>query len=299
MDSIRSLDNIDPRVAGELLYTGSSPAWTCVLDNRFCYFLYIPRNYYTLPKDAILNLIVLIHGSGRNPYTLRREFAEFAEKHGCALLAPLFPVGLIDPQDTTNYKLLKYKDIRYDEVLLAMIEEAHARYARIDTSQFYLYGYSGGGQFAHRFAYRHPRRIRALACGAPGTQTLLDWTQDFPDGVKNWEDVFGSPALDLDAIMKIPTMFIAGDQDTDIFYAIATGRIPAITKAGGEEDEIVNAKYKDGRYGATKRLYENWIKHGAKNSVMHTVQGAKHEEKPMLEPVRRFFEQQFLDRQSG
>jgi poly(3-hydroxybutyrate) depolymerase len=286
MDSIQSLDNIDPHIASELLYTGSSPAWTCISDNRFCYFLYIPRNYYILPQSQLpLNLIVLVHGSGRNPYTLRREFSSFAETHSCALLAPLFPVGLIDAQDTVNYKYIKYKDIRYDQVLLAMIDEAAARFGRIDTSRFCLYGYSGGGQFVHRFAYLHPRRVRALACGAPGTQTMLNWEESFPDGVRDWEDVFGAP-LDVKAVMDIPSMFVAGDQDTDIFYAIARGRI----KDGQEHDQEVMARFKDGRYGATRRLCENWVKVGVKECVMVSVEGARHEERPMLESVKRFFE---------
>ncbi|EEA22167.1 conserved hypothetical protein [Talaromyces marneffei ATCC 18224] len=286
MDPIQSLDNIDPRVASELLYTGSSPAWTCVSDPRFCYFLYIPRNYYTLPATPqSLNLIVLIHGSGRNPYTLRREFSTFAETHSCALLAPLFPVGLIDPQDTANYKYITYKDVRYDQVLLSMIDEAAARFRRIDTSAFCLYGYSGGGQFVHRFAYLHPRRVRALACGAPGTQTFLNFSQRFPDGVQDWEEVFGAP-LDIKAVMGIPSMFVAGDQDTDIFYAIARGRI----REDQKDDEVAMAKFKDGRYGATNRLCENWVQVGVRSCVMVSVEGVKHEERPMLESVKGFFE---------
>lgn len=184
-----------------------------------------------------------------------------------------------------NYKYIKYKDIRYDQVLLAMIDEAAARFGRIDTSRFCLYGYSGGGQFVHRFAYLHPRRVRALACGAPGTQTMLNWEESFPDGVRDWEEVFGAP-LDVKAVMDIPSMFVAGDQDTDIFYAIARGRI----KDGQEDDQEVMARFKDGRYGATRRLSENWVKVGVKECVMASVEGARHEERPMLESVKRFFE---------
>lgn len=276
--SIHSLDGLDPRVARELMYLGSSPAWTCVADNRFCYFLYVPKRYYELNDK--LQLVILIHGSGRNPYTLRREFSDFAETHSCALLAPLFPIGLIDPQDTVNYKYIKYHDIRFDRVLLSMVDEAHARFGKIDTSRFLLYGYSGGGQFVHRFSYLHPHLVQALACGAPGTQTLLDWTKSWPDGVRDFEEVFGQP-LDLEAVKKMPTMFIAGDGDTDIFYAIARGRI-------NEHDDL--SKFENGRYGATERLEKNWKSNGA-NCFMQSVHGAKHEEKPMLDHVKRFFEQ--------
>lgn len=184
-----------------------------------------------------------------------------------------------------NYKYIKYKDVRYDRVLLAMINEAAARFGRIDTSRFCLYGFSGGGQFVHRFAYLHPRRVAALACGAPGTQTFLDWEEKFPDGVEDWEDVFDVP-IDLQAVRNIPTMFVAGDRDTDIFYAIARGRIRE-DQRGNEE---VMAKFKDGRYGATGRLCENWQEVGVKECIMVSVEGAGHEERPMLESVKAFFE---------
>lgn len=73
MGSIQSLDNIDPRIASELLYTGSNPGLDLYIRSPIllkCYFLYVPRNYYTLPKQTrSLNLIVLMHGSSRNPYT--------------------------------------------------------------------------------------------------------------------------------------------------------------------------------------------------------------------------------------
>ncbi|QKX63111.1 uncharacterized protein TRUGW13939_10279 [Talaromyces rugulosus] len=277
--SIQSLDTLEPRVAQELMYLGSNPAWTCVADSRFCYFLYVPKRYYELKGK--LQLAVLIHGSGRNPYTLRREFSDFAETHSCALLAPLFPVGLIDPQDTVNYKFIKYRDIRFDKVLLSMVDEAHARFGKIDPSKFLLYGYSGGGQFVHRFSYLHPRHVQALACGAPGTQTLLDCTMPWPDGVQDFEEVFGQP-LDLESLQKIPTIFIAGDADTDIFYAIARGRI-------NNHGDL--SKFENGRYGATERLEQNWKSKGA-NCLMQSVHGAKHEEKPMLQHVKRFFEEQ-------
>ena len=50
------------------------------------------------------------------------------------------------------------------------------------------------------------------------------------------------------------------------------------------------AKFKDGRYGATGRLCENWQEVGVKECIMVSVEGAGHEERPMLESVKAFFE---------
>ena len=39
------------------------------------------------------------------------------------------------------------------------------------------FGFSGGAQFAHRFLYIHPGRLRAVSLGAPGLVTMLDETR--------------------------------------------------------------------------------------------------------------------------
>lgn len=272
---INSFDGLEPHIARELGYLGFNPAWSCVNDPRFCYFLYIPKRYYDI--EGKVPLIVPVHGSGRNPEGLRRKFAALAEEHGCAVLAPLFPVGLIDPNDVVNYKMIKYREIRYDHILLAMVDEAHCRFGKIETEKFLLYGFSGGGQFVHRFTYLHPERVQALACGAPGTQTLWDMDHSFPRGVQDIEQVF-EQSVDWAKIKAVPTMFIAGDADTDCFHAIARGRCIDGSPVP-----------KDGRYGGTVRLEQNWRLAGA-NCFMHTVPGAAHRESQMLGPVKQFFD---------
>jgi poly(3-hydroxybutyrate) depolymerase len=87
-------------------------------------------------------------------------------------LAPLFPSGIIDPSDEDNYKFIKYHDIRFDHVLLAMIDEVAIKY-RVNKDRFLLHGFSGGGQFVHRFFYLHPKRLMGVSIGAPGRITYL------------------------------------------------------------------------------------------------------------------------------
>lgn len=269
--STQSVEEIDPAVARCLGYFGNTPAWTCIADNRFCYFLYVPKDYYS--RDS-LDLLVLIHQSRRNASEIRIPFISFAQEHSCIILAPLFPIAPNDPRDSAGYKLLKGNDVRYDKIVLSMIDEVAARYTRVNVDRFFLFGFSGGAQFAHRFAYLYPQRLKALACGAPGSQTLPDETRSYPEGVKDLEQVFGL-RMAWQLLSNVPTMFVVGENDTDTSYATARGR-------------ILDPSIQNGRLGATTRLEESWRGAGA-NCHLHIVSGVSHQENELLGSVVDFF----------
>lgn len=63
--------------------------------------------------------------------------------------------------------------MRYDQVLLDMINTIGAEWGSIDTRTFALVGFSGGGQFVHRFFYLYPERVHCVSIGAPGRATPL------------------------------------------------------------------------------------------------------------------------------
>ncbi|KAJ5650392.1 uncharacterized protein N7484_004115 [Penicillium longicatenatum] len=266
-----TVDSLDPRIAQELGYLGNTPAWFCAANNRFSYYLYVPQNYYKLKT---LSLMVLIHSSSRNASELRKQFTEFAEKISCIILAPLFPLERDDPYNSEGYKVIKYNDLRCDQILLSMADEVGARYRRLDMERFLMFGFSGGAQFVHRFAYMYPQRLRAIACGAPGSQTLPDVTRPYPEGVKEMEQIFGIK-MQWHQLCSIPSFFIVGEADTDTFYAKARGRVVDPTQQG--------------RYGLTVRLEKAWRLAGA-NCYLHVVPGASHEEELMIGSVISFFE---------
>lgn len=268
---INSIEHVPPEFLEELGFVGRVPSSHCFAFPQFSYYLYVPRGYTQLET---LPLAVLVHGSGRNAYELRGDFLSFAERHGCALLCPLFPTGLHDPNDSNNYKMIKYEDFRYDNILLQMLEEAQMRYPRINASSFLLYGFSGGGQFVHRFAYLHPERLMGLVVGAPGTVTTLDLKSDFPEGISNFTTVFGTDP-NLEALKRVPTLFVAGDADTGDFHAVARGRTTPTERLG--------------RYGGTIRLEKSWASAGMQCHFV-AVPGAEHEEKKMYPFVKTFFE---------
>ena len=141
-------------------------------DQRFSYCVYAPPGLdWTGARKA--PLLVVVHGSRRMAQQERDAFKDFADRFGIVVLAPLFPIGVGRPDNTEGYKLVRWDGIAYDRVLLAMLEEAAGVYP-VDTTRFFIHGFSGGGQFAHRFLYLHPERCLAVSTGAPGNVTLLD-----------------------------------------------------------------------------------------------------------------------------
>ena len=174
-------------------------------DPRFSYCLFVPAE--------IRQICVYVHGTYRDAAFYRDQLADFAVRNQVLLVCPLFPAGLIEPWDVENYKLLRFHEIRYDLVLLGMLEEICQRYA-VPSQRFMLGGFSGGAQFAHRFAYFHAERLSALSLAAPGRVTLLDDTFDWWSGLRDAEPLFGR-AIDIPALRALPIQLLVGANDDD------------------------------------------------------------------------------------
>ena len=123
----------------------------------------------------------------------------------------MFPAGIIDPNDVDNYKHLLYQNIRFDLLLLHILDEIYKRYG-IANQKFLLGGFSGGAQFAHRFAYLHPDYLLALSLAAPGRVTLLDGTLDWWAGIRDIETLFGQ-SIQTDILKSVPIQLLVGQQD--------------------------------------------------------------------------------------
>ena len=191
---------------------GRTTAFACQAEPRCSYCMYVPRAFDE-ESDRVWPLAIMVHGTGRTNTAYRDAMVNWAEAEGCIILAPLFPSGIIEPGDLNNYKWIRFHDMRFDLILLAMVDEIAALYP-IDRDNLLLHGFSGGGHYAHRFAYLHPQRLLGVSIGAPGAVTLLDTTRPWWVGVADIEQQFGIP-LDLDAMRRVPAHFIVGGDDTD------------------------------------------------------------------------------------
>ena len=116
---------------------GSTTVYASTHDPRVPYALYVPPEVLTPGNDV--ELVVVMHGTGRQFTQYRDAFAPFGRWNRCIVLCPLFPVGVRGDGDRNGFKRLIEGDIRYDKVLLDMVDEVAGRYGkRLD--KFALFG---------------------------------------------------------------------------------------------------------------------------------------------------------------
>jgi pimeloyl-ACP methyl ester carboxylesterase len=197
---------------GRALYDlGPTPVMACRYDPRFSYCLYVPPD---LGKSGQApELVVAMHGTGRGFTGYRDAFEAFGRWNNCIILAPLFPIGVLGDDNRDGFKYMREGAIRYDQVLLAMVDEVGQRYG-LAFERFGLFGYSGGGHFAHRFLMLQPQRLWAVSIGAPGSVTLLDPARDWWVGTRDMADLFGV-APDIEAMRKVKVQMIVGAADLE------------------------------------------------------------------------------------
>lgn len=255
---------------------GRATIWASRADPRFSWCAYVPAAF-ELADARHYRLLVAVHGTARLMTLYREAFAAFADRHRCIVLAPLFPGGITSPDDLSSYKLLRSGTLHYDAILLSMIEEIASKYG-IDTRRFALFGFSGGGHFAHRFFYLHPGRLSAVSIGAPGVVTLLDRDHDFWVGVRNFEAVFGK-RLDIEAMRRVPVHMVVGGEDTETWeIAIRPGGswwMEGADLAGGDRQNrlrILKASFEAAGIG---------VRHDVVPGVAHRVE-------PMIPAVTDF-----------
>jgi pimeloyl-ACP methyl ester carboxylesterase len=80
---------------------------------------------------------------------------------------------------------------------------------RTAADKVYLFGYSGGGQFAHRYAFTHPQRVAAFVIGAAGWYTFPDPARAYPQGLHN-----AGIEFDPRQFLRIPATVVVGEKDT-------------------------------------------------------------------------------------
>ncbi|KAK8017503.1 poly(aspartic acid) hydrolase protein [Apiospora rasikravindrae] len=257
--------------------TGRVPWRALGSDDRVSYALYIPPDHYLSTtaiitgKNKPLPLLVYIHGTRRDISSLYTDLEDFAESVPCAVLAPLFPAGLddgyaADDDGLSSYKTLWSPSLRYDLALLSMLEEVASRWPdALDTDRVYLMGFSGGGQFAHRFLYLYPERLAAVSVDAPRRVTSLTNDDDWPRGVANTAALFDGRVVDPRRVAPVPVQLAS--------HHIASSSGSAGGESGGGKEL---PPMKQGRLDATKQLQEQWAATGIE-ARLDVVRGAAHD----------------------
>ncbi|MBI4461890.1 MAG: hypothetical protein HY653_03195 [Acidobacteria bacterium] len=221
------------------------------------YYLYIPHAFS--PGGALL---VSVHGASRGAEAHARAWVPIAEQENVVVVAPLFDFGAFP-----DYQRLNFRGPRADLRLHAILDEV-ARLTGADATRFYLYGFSGGGQFAHRYALVHPERLQRVAVGAPGWWCLPEETLDYPYGIKKTSEVPADVEFQVDELLRLPLAVVIGEKDTERDRNL-------------RQDELVDRlqgsnRLERGRnwYTRMRRLAEE--KKIANQFELHVVNGAGH-----------------------
>lgn len=157
---------------------------------------------------GIERVLVAVHG-------VSREWREMADH----LLGPCLATGtaLVVPRFSRSgyrgFQRLEVgrKGVAADHALLTVLDDAARRFGIAAAAELFLFGYSGGAQFAHRFSLAHPDRVRRQALAAAGFYTMPDTASPYPYGLAPGER-FGS--LDMTGLL-LPTKVFVGELDTD------------------------------------------------------------------------------------
>lgn len=260
-----------------LYYRGNTPFFTARVDPRFSYSLYVPHRLDALDRNSTV-LLVSVHGTGRMIQANRDLFAEFAEYHNCIVLAPLFPANVRGDGNLSGYKYIEEGGIRYDEVLIGMVDEVSQRYG-ISGDRLLMFGFSGGAHFTHRFTILHPERILAASMAAAGSVTLIDPEKPWWTGIRDVEERFGI-AIDLGAYRGLPLHFVVGDSDQETWEITHQRGDPYFMEGANAAGTT--------RIERLQALARSFERQGA-SVHFEVVPGKTHEMAPMARRTRYFF----------
>ena len=123
--------------------------------------------------------LVVVHGITRNAKDIARRLAAGAAQTGRTLVVPVFA----EP-DYAGYQRIfgrRRADLALIALLDTLVEEGVIAPGPVD-----LAGFSGGAQFAHRFAWLFPHRVGRLTVASAGWWTFPD-AAPFPYGLGRGE----------------------------------------------------------------------------------------------------------------
>ncbi len=169
------------------------------------YLLYLPTT-----RGSNAPLLVSAHGASRNAEEHGRLLAAYCEMHGAVLVVPVF-----SPEKYPDYQRLGRvnRGKRADLALDRIVEEV-AVLSGASAERFHLFGFSGGAQFAHRYALAHPHRVASGVFAAAGWYTFPDPTRRFPHGTWPTSQLPGL-RFDAEEFLKVPMTVIVGENEDD------------------------------------------------------------------------------------
>lgn len=160
--------------------------------------------------DPLLPPLVAVHGVYRDVEGMLKVLTSQFPHGKRTVIAPIF--------DETNWRGYQrvLAERRADLALLSLLKSINLPGVN-DICSFDLLGYSGGAQFAHRFALLYPHLINRLALCSAGWYTFPD-DNPYPYGLAKPEKTMqGFTTLvrsNLSAFLRLPIEVFVGERDT-------------------------------------------------------------------------------------
>jgi pimeloyl-ACP methyl ester carboxylesterase len=148
--------------------------------------VFIPAS---IDRKQPVPILLALHGMGGWGGRIAERLASCAEQNGWVLIAPTFAYR--DYMDPDQVRQDDREDLPH---LLSLVDQVEAQLAnqgiQADDNLF-VYGFSRGGQLAHRFAFFYPDRVAGVAALSAGSYTLPRQELAFPFGVADLQDYAG------------------------------------------------------------------------------------------------------------
>lgn len=168
------------------------------------YYLYLPES---ISKKT--QVMVCVHGISRNAKEQLSAFSQQASEEDFVIVAPYF-----SKKQYRGYQRLELGSAGYTsaEALNEILCDVEERFA-VDTEKLSLFGYSGGAQFAHRYAMLYPERINKLIISSAGWYTFPDRDMKYPLGLQPTQSFSVDLSKNLAAFLKLKIRTLVGELD--------------------------------------------------------------------------------------
>lgn len=194
--------------------TGPLDRSDAIVGFRACQAVPDAQYFYARPSKLAQGapVMVSVHGISRNAREHVQTFAQYCISLGWVVVAPLFTVDRFPKYQQLGFAR-KHNSSRPEPALNAILDEI-TNLTGANTERVYMFGFSGGAQFVHRYAMVNPHRVIAAVLGAPGWYTFPDYGTPFPRGLRINAKEAGF-RLEGESMFDVPTAVFVGAQDLD------------------------------------------------------------------------------------
>ena len=180
-------------------------------------YIYVSKKALANPKQA--RLLASIHSySGRTNDAAGRAVVKryvsmwkrLVEQHGWVIVSPHFD----EERFNNDYQRLNPFGTRADIRLNDICEIVGQLLPGLPTEKLMLFGFSGSGQFVHRYAAVHPHRVERAVAASGAYYMWPDSNLPYPVGLDT-SNVPGTLRPQLRELCQLPLLILVGDSDHD------------------------------------------------------------------------------------